>query len=374
MQGVKYLETDVYTEALKRVGNIYNSFDHVYVAFSGGKDSLVVLKLVEEYLDSIGDTQKIKVIFRDEELIPSTVLDFVEKFRVNPRYDFNYYCIQLESEKFILGNKYRYVQWDENRKHIREMPAFGITCPGKVFTQYSADMFSLRGVRGRIAVLTGVRAAESITRLRGVIQSAVPYISSADSHMKNKHLCKPIYDWSEKDVFKYFMEKKIEYCPIYDNQLFNKTPLRVSTPLHSERAKRLDQEKTLDPVFYNQIISVFPEVEVQARYYKDYKSGAGDVPYQYEHSWDGIMKYIKDTFTDPAMKINAINAVQARKRTRDRREKLHGPGLHGYPILHCFKEIVKGQFKRGISFIHRDLIKAEHYEYENLPVPENLKK
>jgi len=66
------------------------------------------------------------------------------------------------------------------------------------------------------------------------------------------------YDWSEKDVFKYFYDKKIRYCEIYDIQMLNGERLRVSTPLHSESAKEFHKIKTRCPVFYQQLINLFP--------------------------------------------------------------------------------------------------------------------
>ena len=68
-----YLETNVYEEGLKRVEQIYNSHDEVWISYSGGKDSLVCLKLIEEYFDREGITDKINVLFRDEEIINNAI-------------------------------------------------------------------------------------------------------------------------------------------------------------------------------------------------------------------------------------------------------------------------------------------------------------
>ena len=43
-----FIETNVYEEAKKRIHHIYDTHDHINVAYSGGKDSTVILNLVWE--------------------------------------------------------------------------------------------------------------------------------------------------------------------------------------------------------------------------------------------------------------------------------------------------------------------------------------
>ncbi len=57
--------------------HIINTFDKIFVCFSGGKDSLAVLHLVKEVYQELGINEKINVIFRDEEVIPDDIIDFV---------------------------------------------------------------------------------------------------------------------------------------------------------------------------------------------------------------------------------------------------------------------------------------------------------
>jgi len=362
-------DRNVYEAALDRIDKIYNSHDEVWVSFSGGKDSLVMLKLVEEYFDKNNYTDKINVVFRDEETINTMVREFVLTFVDNPRYNFKYYATQLESEIYILGEKRDYIQWDENRKWIIPKPECAITVEG-VHNQWTFDKLLFEKKNRRVCSLVGIRAQESLMRFSGITQSKVSYLTK-NHDLKNATLGKPIYDWSEKDVFKYFYDNKIDYCNVYDMQVFNKDSLRVATVLHAEAAKNLHKVKTLDPILYNQILDVFPEVEVQARYYKDAIKGKNEkIAWYYRDKcngdyWEAITLFITENITDKHQYNSAMKGLMTVRQTRRNNiAKNSGSIFGGYPALYVFKQIIGGAYKRNIMPTSD---KNEKYlEYENL--------
>jgi len=353
---IEHIDTDVYTEAKKRIHHVLDTFDSFAVCFSGGKDSLTTLHLVKECLIERGESPgnprggpPINVIFRDEELIPESVIEFVQKYARDPRYKVYYYAVQLKSEKFILGKKFEYVQWDNNRKWIRPKPDNAITEPvEKVFDQYSMDAECSKNFKGKIAFFNGIRADESLIRLRSVVNKKNEcYVSG--TAIPSVKFVKPIYDWSEKDIFKYLYDNDIRYCPIYDAQLWNGQALRVATPLHAECAKRFDKLRTLYPVFYEQLIDIFPEMLVQERYWKEFDRYA--VIKRYPNTWAGLISYIKTEIDDPAMQKMAFKRAIESKKIRDNTLKA-GKGQHnfgGYPLLYVFKQILAGNYKRVIQ-------------------------
>lgn len=361
----RYIDSDVLTEAKKRIRHIIDAFDKVFVSFSGGKDSLTALHLVQEVYDELGIKEKIKVIFRDEELIPDSVIEFVQEYAESGRYDFYYYAVPLRSHKFILGKTYEYVQWDPNRPHLRKPPPYAITLPAgdtRVFDQYTTDAFIAEGHKGKIAFITGIRADESMTRLRASINKRNEnYINATAA--KNVMLCKPIYDWSQTDIFKYLYERQIRYCGVYDMELVNGQQLRVATPLHAQQAKRLDKVATLDPVFYDQLMQLFPEMEVQSRYWNEYDRAA--VYDQYPHSFDGILQYIDAEFDDADEAAKAKKRVHRIIKTRANNEA-QGKRLGCYPVLYVFKAVVAGEYKHEIMPKKVDLYTKAELEYEGL--------
>ena len=72
--------------------------------------------------------------------------------------------------------------------------------------------------------------------------------------------CHSIDDWTQNDIFKYLGENGMRYCPLYDAQLYSRTPFRVSTPIHTGSAKRLDAWRSMDPDFHQRVTAVFPDM------------------------------------------------------------------------------------------------------------------
>ena len=365
-KGVKaYIDTNVYIESKKRIKHIIETFDTLVIAFSGGKDSLVVLHLVEEVYEEMGIKDKINVMFRDEEIIPDDVLEFVKKKYLSGKYNFDYYCVPLKSHKFILGKTIEYIQWDNDRQWLREKPEFAITLEkgdNRIFDQYQFDAFSTRNFKGKIALITGIRADESLIRLQSCLNKKTEnYINS--TKVANVKICKPIYDWSQDDVFLYFYRSGHEYCQIYDLQVFNQDNLRVSTPLHAESSKKFKKLKTLYPVFYQQIIDLFPEMIVQDKYWDEYDRTA--VIYEYPKSWSGIVQYIKKNLEGYEKNLAVKRVLECRTTRENKLKKKEGThNLAGYPVLYVFKAIVAGQFKRAIQ--PRSKPNREMIEYEGL--------
>lgn len=336
-----YLDIDVVTAARDRIRHIYDTHDTVAVCFSGGKDSLAALHLTWEIAQerSLG---YVNVIFRDEELIPDEVIAFVDEYRQMPWVRMLYFAVPLRSTRFILGRVLDYIQWDPSREHLRPVPEHAITLPKgdtRVFDQYTMDAFAARYFKGKIAFVNGIRAAESLIRYRASVNKlgVDSYVNSSSA--TNVSLCKPLYDWEENDVFKYFHDSGIRYCPIYDMQNLSGTSLRVATPFIAESAKKLSSLRATVPEFYRGIMRLFPEMTVQERYYHELDRKA--LTRRYGQSFEGVRAYIMENIQEERQQRKAEERLDAIMRFAARRPS-------GYPPAYVLNYFITGAFKRSL--------------------------
>lgn len=355
------IDIDVLTASSERINHIINNFDEIWIAFSGGKDSLVTLELFDRIYKERGMTKKLNVFFRDEEFISDDIVEFVEAKMNSGRFNFKYYVIQQHSQIYILGETSTVIQWDKARKHIRPIPDFAIEDDSDlIHDETTFERFIFAGNTNRIAIVTGVRADESLTRLRSIVNNKKMgdqcYI--AQSSLQNVRICKPIYDWTEGDVFKYMYDERIDYCHTYDIQMFAGKPLRVASAIHPEAARQFHKLRGMYPVMYQQLVDMFPKLLLQERYHNDYDMYVAIE--NYEPSWNGIVKYIMDTHTSPVERSKILRYVKSCRKIRENKKSTKNFG--GYPLLYVFKTVVKG----SRHMIPPRVVPSKHdLDYEN---------
>jgi phosphoadenosine phosphosulfate reductase len=150
--------------------------DGYYVAFSGGKDSTVILDLIK------------KSGVKYESHYSQTTVD------------------PPEITKFIKDN-YPDVIWDKPKNSMFKLIVKKGCLPTRII-RYCCDELKEIGGKNK-TVVTGVRWAESVAR-----RDRTFYEQSRKT--KSKYLLMPILDWDTADVWDYIISNNLKYCSLYD--------------------------------------------------------------------------------------------------------------------------------------------------------------
>jgi predicted phosphoadenosine phosphosulfate sulfurtransferase len=202
----------------------------------------------------------------------------------------------------------------------------------------SVEQFQCQFFTGKVAQMNGIRASESRFRWRGSVNKLVENYINKSNGTRTATLCKPLYDWEERDILKYLYDNKLPYCKVYDWQYYAKMELRTSPFLHPEKIRYLKKLRQIDPQFYDQMLKIFPDQQTHDRYADSRNNDA--ILAKYANDWDGIHKYIIDHYEEGKSRDLALQRlVQIGKLSESTRNK----GMNNYPLDYVLKYFIRGQ-------------------------------
>lgn len=175
--------------------NYKDKVDIFYVAFSGGKDSIVLLDLVYRALPN----DKFIVVFGDTDMELSSTYEAVEKTKAHYK-DINIYTAKshIPSDKswYMFGPPSRVIRWCCGVH--KSAPSILLT--REICGKTNAKAFAF----------VGIRADESPRR------SHYDYLGFGEKH-KSQINYMPILKWGTPEVYNYIFEKKLFFNDAYKN-------------------------------------------------------------------------------------------------------------------------------------------------------------
>ena len=126
------LDVDVLTAAKSRISRVFDDFERIYVSFSGGKDSTVMLALVLE--EARARSRKVGLLFIDLEAQYTATVDFVLScYEKNADIVEPYWlALPIGLRNAVSVFEPKWTCWDPSAKDkwVRQPPSVAITDEG----------------------------------------------------------------------------------------------------------------------------------------------------------------------------------------------------------------------------------------------------
>lgn len=259
-------------EATKqRISWTFDNFEKVYISFSAGKDSTVMLHLVME--EAIKRKRKVGLLLIDLEGQYKLTIDHAEEcFDMYKNHIEKFWCcLPIHLRNAVSVYETHWICWDKDKKDswIREMPKdvisdenyFPFFCKGMEFEEFVPEFGKWYGQGKLTATFIGIRSDESLNRFRTIASLTKErfqdrqYTSRVIDNVYNIY---PIYDWKVDDIWIYHQKTKKPYNELYT--LMHKaglTPsqMRICQPYGDDQRRGLWLFHLIEPETWARVVA-----------------------------------------------------------------------------------------------------------------------
>jgi len=302
--------------ARQRIAWVFDTFPRIYVSFSGGKDSTVMLHLVMD--EAIKRNQRIGVLFVDWECQFTATIDHVRAMYELYKDNVEPYWIALPIRTWNGCSQFEpeWTAWDTARRElwVREPEHMSITNPS-TFPFYESAMsfeeftpaFGQWYAQGQLcANFIGIRTGESLNRWRTIAGHGVKWGEGKERRLFTNWMQEtlwnvyPIYDWSVSDVWAYNAKEHKPYNRLYDlMHQAGMTPhqMRIDEPFGDTQRQGLWLYQMVEPQLWAKMTMRVAGANTGALYAHEKGSvlGNGKVHLPEGHTWESFAKFLLDT-------------------------------------------------------------------------------
>ena len=314
----KYLKQNVYEALLERLQFIFCEFENIYISFSGGKDSGLLLNLVLDFRKKYYPDRQIGVFHQDFEAQYTVTTQYIERTfeRIKGEAELYWVCLPMATRTALSSYEMYWYPWDDTKKEqwVRQMPdkEYVINLDHNPITTYRYRMHQedlakqfgrwYRKSHGdkKTVCLLGIRADESLQRYSGFLNKKYGYKDECwiSTQFKNVWCASPLYDWKANDIWHANYLFSYDYNKLYD--LYYKAGLtvsqmRVASPFNDYSKDALNLYRVIDTEIWCRLVGRVQGANFAAIYGRTKAMGYRSIALPQGHTWKSYTQFLLDT-------------------------------------------------------------------------------
>lgn len=311
----KFRDVNVFEAAKKRIRDTFDNVERIYIAFSGGKDSSVMLHLVME--EAIKRDRKVAVMFIDfEAQYAETVAHVEEMFELyKDHIEPHWICMPMLLRNAVTNYEPQWTCWDEDKKDIwvRQKPKHHTTekdypfaLPKMEFEEFIVLFAKWYGRGKTTGGFIGIRAQESLHRYCAIATWEKRDLMLNEWRWTTKIVDKayniyPIYDWLVEDIWRYHaIHEGKPHNAIYDKMQMAGVKLnsqRLCQPFGDDQRRGLWLFHILEPQTWFKLIARVNGANSGTLYIKESgnMTGYNKITKPENHTWQSFCNLLLQT-------------------------------------------------------------------------------
>ena len=274
----EYLDRSVYDAVQDRFDYLFQEFENIYVSFSGGKDSGLLLNLLMDYKRAHYPHRVIGLFHQDFEAQYTVTTEYVTRTfeRLLPEVAPYWVCLPMATRTALSSYEMFWYPWDDRHPElwVRPMPNYPyVINMERPFNHYRYRMhqedlakqfgrfYKEQQGGGKTVCLLGMRASESLQRYSAFLNKKYGYKGECwiSKQFKDVWCASPLYDWTNSDVWVANARFGYDYNRLYD--LYYQAGLkidqmRVASPFNDYSKDALNLYRVIDPEIWTKLVGL----------------------------------------------------------------------------------------------------------------------
>ncbi len=315
-----YMKKSVYQAMQERLQYIFREFDNVFVSFSGGKDSGLLLEAALDIRRKYFPEKTLGVYHQDFEAQYQVTTDYVERvfhrLEKEPNTELYWVCLPMATRTAMSSYQMYWYPWDDTKEAlwVRPMPQhpYVINLQNNPITTYRYRMhqedlarqfcrwYRLSHGGQKTVCLLGMRAEESLQRYSAFLNKRYGYGKQCwiSRQFKDVWTASPLYDWGQNDVWHAIFLNQYPYNRLYDLYYMagvSPKEMRVASPFNDQAKESLNLYRVLEPQTWTRLLGRVQGANFGAIYGKTKAMGYRNLTLPAGHNWKSYTKFLLST-------------------------------------------------------------------------------